>query len=525
MSKELIVKPCQSGKTSVVLKGVMDIIQEDEDSIHILYTDNNLLHVDQLNSRIKPNNDNDIYKSQVKSSKNRIKWKEIGWDILQGDCKTLIACINKAQFEGLNKILNSNVNDKKFYIWIDEADKFMKGDLYHDFVKIWSEFECVKKICYITATPENILKQESSIAVLDIDESFNEEEYLKFNECDIIIKEPNNKIDKEPRFLNYIKEIVLYSKPGEVYFIPGRSLTRNHYDIKDILVKQKFNVLTVNTDGKNLYYHDGGMEKISQKDDNTEQLSDIIGKYYTENNLHLWKFAIVGNFSVSRGISIQSKNMIFTHAIFATELTDKSSLYQLAGRVCGNIKGFDIYKRRKNKTKIFCNKKFQKLVELAEYQSIELIKVARQSYDNTITYKEFKNIRKDKDGEDDTDYSNFITDMKVFKLKTENDKYLNFIAELKSKGFTGVKKHIYDKMKCNQYTASAAGKSKVFELNELLQELSNFSNISGFDVEKKLDKKRDGFNNAKIRATRTYVCYEDISDLSSVCCIIRYGSD
>ena len=76
-------------------------------------------------------------------------------------------------------------------------------------------------------------------------------------------------------------------------------------------------------------------------------------------NLINEKVVITGNLCISRGITISSEKMLLSHAIIPFTITDHSTAYQLAGRLCGNFKNLSnfnvpsIYITQKLKTIIF----------------------------------------------------------------------------------------------------------------------------------------------------------------------------
>ena len=71
-------------------------------------------------------------------------------------------------------------------------------------------------------------------------------------------------------------------------------------------------------------------------------------RYYTENRLLRYPFAITGNLCVGRGLSIQSEHLKFDYAILP-ELDNEDDAYQMGGRICGyrnnhnNVKQTEIF--------------------------------------------------------------------------------------------------------------------------------------------------------------------------------------
>jgi hypothetical protein len=103
----LICKPCQSGKTSLVIENIKKLIQIiDQENIHnnvsIIFCDNSLLQTEQMNKRVESENIN----VKIISSKSEIKnVDELYRKIINEDIKVIICCANKTQIGNIYKLL------------------------------------------------------------------------------------------------------------------------------------------------------------------------------------------------------------------------------------------------------------------------------------------------------------------------------------------------------------------------------------------------------------------------------------
>ena len=76
---ELIVKPTQSGKTFIMLQEISKMLENNDEGIHFIFCDNQLLQTEQTCDRIDKFEDLETYisedgdKSLILSSKSKIK--------------------------------------------------------------------------------------------------------------------------------------------------------------------------------------------------------------------------------------------------------------------------------------------------------------------------------------------------------------------------------------------------------------------------------------------------------------------
>ncbi len=397
----LIVKPCQSGKTFVLLYEIKRLFQmesTDKNVIHIFFCDNSLLQTEQLKSRIENDtelnkivtemnnnqendNDNDdddngvteiVDKegeiSVILSSKSNVKsYDGLFTSIFSNKCSNIITCANGSRINQINKLLTTKINSLinfdriKFFLWIDESDKTFTDKMKSFYLKKWVQMENVEKITFITATPDSHFKSEFSIMnIFTLQDSHDPDVYHMF-------KDSNFKIirNESKDILENIEYVITNyeSKNGEVWFVPGNSKTSSHDEITLFLMSQNFYVFLINGESKALYYQD---KIICTLDDikNYDELAKKLGFIYQKYDLKNHKVAITGNICISRGITISSDQMFITHGILPPIINDDSTAYQLAGRLCGNFKKLPnfrvptIYVTQNSHTiKKYCDKK------------------------------------------------------------------------------------------------------------------------------------------------------------------------
>ena len=263
------------------------------------------------------------------------------------------------------------------------------------------------------------------------------------DELGLVSKTPGQSISvllqnlRDKNYINFLKSGIynLYvphpieiSNTGNTYsidkntrwFIPGNTKKSSHYSIKEACIGRGFAVFVVNGDGVELTLPDkttiGPVPKINELHITIKELTD---KY------ELWNYpvAITGNICISRGISIQTPNWMFTNGI-VSGCSNNSELSQIAGRFNGNIKNWKnwsaklpiVYTTQKfNDIAIDEENKSRKLAEMA------WVKGGEQDI-SQITNKEFNKLSK-------MPYpkkriiSNNNKSWKVFKIKNNIKKF------------------------------------------------------------------------------------------------------
>jgi hypothetical protein len=360
----LIAKPCQSGKTSIVINNIKNLndmfnIDFDINSISIIFTDNSLLQVDQLKKRIEEEN-LDIVVLSSKSDVNDIF--KLFWKITDEKVKIIICCANTKQIDNINNLfwkLKKNKFNYNFHIFIDEVDKTFTSNYNMNILKKWENNKRIRKITVITATPDKFLKKiDDKIPIMTLENSYNKDTYHKLEDSQIVYisysdlysyyGDDNDDVDYG--YYDYIIKNHNFSS-NTVLYIPSNDVKKkSHLKIANLCTENGFNVLVINSDGNNIYY--SGIEEpllidknlLYDENYNKLELSSWLPKIFKEYNLENNKFAITGHLSIGRGITISSPKLMITDAIIPDKIIDKSNLYQLAGRICGNSKKWDNYK-------------------------------------------------------------------------------------------------------------------------------------------------------------------------------------
>lgn len=389
---QIILKPCQSGKTFTKLTEIKRLISIDEAesrSIHIIFTDNSILQTIQLKERITPflESGDEGYIEKKKfvvvtlSSKSRKCSKpEALLPFLKKDkTKIIISCANSIRFNDID-ILVKSLNSFNFFIWIDEADKSVSNQ-FSIMINEWLTFDNVRKMTFITATPEPLLKVYGDIKLVPINEAYDRELYHRFVDSDIRIVELEKikKTDDETesvvssKAVQYAHQILIKEEVIEnnsKWFIPANHRMDTHDEMAFMLLKDfGFSVVVVNGNGK--FLHLPFTDEIINIDmliDTNCEVSKWLAQVYIDYIPSSTPFALTGKLCLGRGITISSPELIFTHSIFPPVLAGRSSNYQLAGRMSGNMKKWEGYQ----KPIIYCTSKFYDCIVLMEEASIKL---------------------------------------------------------------------------------------------------------------------------------------------------------
>jgi hypothetical protein len=357
----LLTKPAQSGKTATLLNEFA--ISYDEKLINLIFVDNSKLQANQLKTRIETHCGLEQYESSngnkclVLTSETKINIDTVFRKICRENYKIIIMCSHCERIKQADELIKDLTN-YNFKIIIDEADKNLK--LFDEKISEWKTAKNIFNIELITATPDKIINKFSDIKIIQNKTSYDEDIYHSFSECDFLLLRVEG---DNTKYHDYIETVIEHYKEkienGQVWFIPGETNVDSHNKIKDVLKTYGFCVFVINGDKKKLYYEDKIFEIPCSDNDS---IGEIIGKMYQSHNLINKKIAITGNKCINRGITIHSKNMLITHAIFPTKSTNEDNDYQLAGRICGNIKKFKKYK----KPFVICGKHFKNAVESKE---------------------------------------------------------------------------------------------------------------------------------------------------------------
>lgn len=381
---KLITKPTQSGKTFEMFKCLIELskLYENQNCFNFIFCDNSLLQTNQLSQRfknienLKSYEDKEGNKSVIFSSKSKKtkKLDSIIHLIASGkNFKNIICCSNKPRYSNLEYIL-TELDNINFIcnIFIDEADKFISGSLFH-FFESFRKNEKVINFTLITATPEKIIKKyKEFLDVRIIKNPIIEKLYQSVYDVEFINYELNDGT------IEYSKKIIRSEKCniGDVWFIPSNTKVEHHILMKDMLCNFDFKVFVINGNGVNFYTSKENYIDVNQEiyiDENIE-LATKLGVFYEKNNLVNEKIAITGNICINRGITLNSKKMLLTHGILSPKLKKPDNIYQLAGRMFGNIKKMKIYNEKfaNKKQIIYCNSYIEDVIFNGENNSVNI---------------------------------------------------------------------------------------------------------------------------------------------------------
>lgn len=551
----IIVKPCQSGKTFTKLTEIKKLIsdeEEDSKAIHLIFTDNSILQTIQLKDRITPflsshsdpkddlktdfddfndfddESDSKSFEEEDKkfvviafsSKSSRCSKPESLLPFLKKDkTKIIISCANRTRFNDMDIIVNS-LKSHNFYIWIDEADKSISNQ-FSDMINRWLILENMKKMTFITATPEDLLKVYGDIELVPLKEAYDRDLYHRFIDSDIKIIEldkSKKEVDVEKdvdveeveeetivnsKAVQYARQILVSEedvKNNSRWFIPANHRMDTHDEMALMLLEEfGFTVVVVNGNGKFLYLPTlDDPVNIDEIIDTNCEVSKWLAVLYHEFIPSTTPFALTGKLCLGRGITLSSPDLIFSHAIFPPVLNGNSSSYQLAGRMSGNMKGWEGYQP----PVIYCTSKFYQCIVAMEEAAIKLVeddnKIATLDY-----YVEARGGNKKMTDQEDPIIKQInIYDMSEEIWKEEVKEFINYY---------------YPKAKprsCDEFF-----KSRVFEDGFLHDFFRGKKSQKIFTVDEIMINKSAGLG--KKSRYRINVAYTDITDPHSGYIIVR----
>tara|TARA_B110000908_G_scaffold12629_1_gene14710 strand:- start:3783 stop:4937 length:1155 start_codon:yes stop_codon:yes gene_type:complete len=356
MTQSILARACQSGKTWLLIKRTLDLLEHNDKCIHIILTDNSLFQLEQMHLRIQTQT---RHIPIVLNSNSDMTVTEITGSICNNTTKYILLCSNQTQIRKINSVLK-RILDKckrqKAYIWIDEADKInASGNL--KIIDAWQDYKNIAEICYITATPHSLIIRYDKMNVMEVENAYNKRTYNKWSDNRVRLL-PEATTPK-----HFIEEAFKKSPPkeGQIWFIAPGNLTDTHGGITRYLNDRGFYVLTINALGEILTTPNKKNIKMEEKG----ELANRIRIFYYTQGLQHTKFALVGYNRLGRGITIQSDGAFISHAVFPTLSKNKASIYQLAGRLCGNYKQYKTFKP----PTVYCTEYFDRIA----YESEDIV--------------------------------------------------------------------------------------------------------------------------------------------------------
>lgn len=467
----LICKPEQSGKTFVMIQQIIKDFTEPCDGkevINFIFCDNNLLLTKQTSERVK----NDLKEIVIHgesyvefSSRNDGVAKRdkaaVGWAITgPSQVRNVICCTNGKRVSDITSIIEdfnrcSMWREKfVFKIWLDEADKFDKF-IAKKFIPLIESHNNVQIFC-LTATPKTLFDKFKHMNVMPIEKTTSPHYHgWEDNKRTII---DNTTFSTEGFIHHVLTENSETIKAGTKWYIPAERKKVSHRTTRDILVKKGFAVFVVNGDGLELTLPN--KPEQSMLEGKTEQLNTQIMRLYRENNLEQFPVAITGNVCIGRGISIMSPDFIFDYGILSSckKLAEAS---QNAGRLKGNIKGWDNYKA----PRVFTTEEFNRVATEWEQKSRRLAEMAfekQEAGESTVMSKTaFKTMGQDYEYIKHTELFSTIKEVRAFLGRVKSNMGLEDTYTPRLEGFD---KH---KKKCGGYSVTSKLLSKGMKATDL----------------------------------------------------------
>lgn len=426
----LISKPEQSGKTFVMIQEIdkdikSDFAQHGQSVLNLMLCDNNLLLNKQTSNRISIESIERAWNKDVEGYEPFAEWSsrkgkdsngkniacrnvnDVLWKITKG-VRNIVCCTNKHRVSAIRELIHeintttsipalANISIK---IWLDEADKYI-GFIDKYFTPLLQEHANVS-CYYITATPEELFKKKSrQFSVMPLESTFSED-YHGWDDNIIELHDNDHGGGGTITFATQVVDDVMKTGvelKGTKWYIPADRTKKTHAKMSDDLVLRGFAVFVVNGNGITLTIPNYPTPILWEKNDELHlSIRRLINKY----SLDRFPIAVSGNVCVGRGISIMAKGIydnvtrknlndfIFDYGILSN-VTKKAEVSQIAGRIKGNIKGWDGYK----KPIIHTSKKFDEIARVCETRSRKLAVLAfsRDEDEATrITKSEFNRI-------------------------------------------------------------------------------------------------------------------------------------
>jgi hypothetical protein len=487
---QIVVKPTQSGKTFTMLTKIVDLFKENEESetrrIQLIFVDNSLLQASQLASRVRDcewfeNDQNEylMFSSNSRTSNLSAIMGEIAFPRNGRQVHNIIMCANNYRFKDAIEIIN-RANTINFDIWIDESDKTFASTNHTIIMNTLCGMNNVKNITLLTATPcANLRQFYSGIRIYAMENTTIEGVYTSWNES-IICHHDHDCIDA----VNYARSVLnRFSKcfEGDVKcFIPADFYVETHEAMAYMLIERRFTVLIINGSTCVLTYKLGKqivrcdalkLLRELNADKYANGLDDIspaewIGDIYAD--FVSGPFAITGNLCINRGTTLSSAKMCINRAIMPPKQPksgnqkefNMASMYQLAGRICGNTMEFKDWQP----PMVFCTSIFDSCIKVMEDRAKRLAEVCYENGQTIVTAEDYETIAG------------------APKTNAEKDREARQ-AEMELRGTVPTILHIDDEL--HNQLIKRHGDSTRFELSELQRRQIILNELSKQNTEKR----------------------------------------
>lgn len=384
----LFILRTQEGKTFTAISRIIKEIEQDEEygrSIHVVYTMNTLLNNKQFSKRLESVEESygkssvivfaSKYNGKYTHVKNETELRGLCLDI--STCpRIVIMCNNYVRTEDGFKFLTildkNRLHICRSFIYIDEIHQYIT-DRFRSQIEQMNSFETVKGILGLSATPEKvwnssefwrelrILKPDRVLELNNIiSPNYAGYKDMMFNCIDDYFTEPyksSNRFDYE-HVIGFIKHV--FEKYPEIIgentrtFIPAHIKRKSHEEVREFVfsINQNCIVVVLNGFEKTLKYKDDkGHIKTLPLDSDEEEVCETISRLIIKHNLQNRPLVITGFLCVGMGQTLSHKNIgSFTSAIFGHLDLSNDDIYQLMGRIFGNMKNWDTYIQ----TQVYC---------------------------------------------------------------------------------------------------------------------------------------------------------------------------
>lgn len=413
--------PGQSGKTRKMEDKITDLMREarnmnNDDDINIVITSNNRILVQQTTTRFDSDlgpvdgdsssetsstnsmtddegfilvNGADSWTSSAELS-SKLEVEFIGMRMLLGKCSMVVCCANAVRFKRVKELVKMLQGSGKFNgklnIWIDEAHKSLK--LWRKYIDVLS-YSKIKSVTLVTATWDPIDKLYTIPRIPY--EITHPAVYRSLHECNWKIVEPliddNKSINEEntsdssttaPGYMTQVFGVnelwCRINKPGTCWLIPGNTKTITHDAIAEDLIERGWNGLKLNGKSKVIYINGESPKEYIEYNRKNEEPKDVLARLFDENpSLKERPFFVTGLNCIKEGITFQGENFMFDGAIIPN-MSNASDAYQLACRIAGNIKGFELYETHKSPL-IITSSRMEKKIKKQENMAIFLPRI------------------------------------------------------------------------------------------------------------------------------------------------------
>jgi hypothetical protein len=378
----IVLKPTQSGKTSWLIDEMTEDIlihylddNTNGEIINMIISHNRNILTTQTYIRIK-----DRFPDLLELSSKSSQFLDVYIKITTNQCNNIICCGNKIQFNNISKIIEYALQHRKIInIYADEIDYYWHAfkntiiDVYDEQINIIGLTASINKKMFIDSG--------GKLDFIHIDYPITEN-YNRYTDNEIITTELDDKLSLEENYIKWL-DYHDFSETDNI-FLAGTYKNSSHFYLKDQCFLRGICPITINQFGFNLYLK-SATYPIKIEIDIENDIQSILKTIRQDYNITR-PIAVIGFNSPGRGVTLQSGEFMFTHAIVLLKCINKCTLYQLLGRLTHNFK----YSIR-TICKIFVTEKIDKIVKEMEHKAINIHQLNIDS--ETVTYQTYNRLK------------------------------------------------------------------------------------------------------------------------------------